>query len=56
MKHEEMEAKMIAHDLESLAFKKEGKGEYRESQFYFSLAFKIRMHLIEKEAKKREEN
>lgn len=54
MKREEIEAKILAHELESLAFKKEGAEEYKESKFYFSLAFKIRMHLIEKEAEDHE--
>lgn len=56
MKHEEMEAKMIAHDLESLAFKKQKQEKEEEAQFYFSLAFKIRMHLYKEEAKTHEEN
>lgn len=54
MKREEIEAKILAHDLESLALKKEEAGEYKESKFYFSLAFNIRMHLIGKEAEDHE--
>lgn len=51
MTQEEKQAGMLAHELENLAFKKEEKGEFKECQFYFHLAFKIRMHLIERNMK-----